>query len=35
MTGLIERLNKHGYAEKDTKKILGENFLLVFARVWR
>ncbi len=32
---LVERLLSRGYTEADVRKILGENFLRVFAQVWR
>jgi len=31
---LVESLLKRGYSEQGVRKILGENFLRVFARVW-
>jgi membrane dipeptidase len=31
----IEKLTKRGYSEKDVQKILGENYLRVFRKVWK
>lgn len=31
---LVRELLKRGYSEQDVRKILGENFLRVYARVW-
>lgn len=33
--GLIERLGARGYGDGDIGKILGENYLRVFAQVWK
>ena len=35
MPTITEALLTRGYSEQDVKKILGENFLRVFERVWR
>ncbi len=32
---LIDRLGARGYTDADIRKILGENYLRVFAQVWR
>jgi membrane dipeptidase len=34
VSGLIARLEGRGYRDSDIRKILGENFLRVFAQVW-
>ena len=35
VTNLIDRLGARGYTDADIRKILGENYLRVFAQVWR
>ena len=30
----IDKLKKRGYGESDTQKILGENYMRVFRKVW-
>jgi membrane dipeptidase len=35
VTGVIARLEARGYRDSDIRKILGENFLRVFAQVWK
>jgi membrane dipeptidase len=32
---LTQALLERGYSEKDTKKIIGENFLRLFKKVWK
>ncbi len=35
VVGFADRLGKRGYSDADIRKILGENFLRVFAQVWK
>jgi membrane dipeptidase len=35
VTNFIDRLRARGYGEEDVRKILGENFMRVFAQVWK
>jgi membrane dipeptidase len=32
---ITEALLRRGYSEQDVKKIMGENFLRVFEKVWK
>ena len=35
VVNLIDRLQARGYSEEDVRKILGENYMRIFAQVWR
>jgi membrane dipeptidase len=35
VTNLIDRLGARGYTDDDIRKILGENYLRIFAQVWK